>query len=199
MTSFSVRQGIYDSADDLRNLREVAQHIEIIRESLNSFYGVLQALRHDEDLERLDDIVNSLDNLEDAISKFLLLRSAGHVEYVVKNMVKDAVKHYVLRDSSQESEYFTKLLNSALADNQVVNPSWGNIVKHISQYDKDWKEAIDDRIDEDAKENLNRITKIRNSVAHGGSQNVSRVKAIEDSEFAEEFANIVVDVISPKG
>ena len=199
MASFLVRQDIYDSADDLRNLREVAQHIEIIRESLNSFYGVLQALRHDEDLERLDDIVNSLDNLEDAISKFLLLRSAGHIEYVVKNMVKDAVKHYVLKDGSQESEYFTRLLNSALADNLVVNPSWSNIAKHISRYDENWKKMINDRIDNDTKGNLDRITTIRNSVAHGGSQNITRAKAIEYSEFAENFANIIVEVVSPEG
>ncbi|MGB4978671.1 MAG: HEPN domain-containing protein [Anaerolineae bacterium] len=125
------------------------------------------------DLQRVKVIIDSLgigSNIVLYLNSYAVVKACGTVEVAFKTILTDYCSR---RSKKQVKEFLTKKVKDS-----SMNPSYDNIIRTLSEFDKEWKERFKDGINAHAQKDaiftsIKSLVDARNSFAHGSSHNLT--------------------------
>ncbi|WP_420868960.1 HEPN domain-containing protein [Brachybacterium muris] len=147
-------------------------------------------------LVELCDLVRALEpdlnnETESALARFLVVRSCGHIEYVLSKSVSEAVR-------CQSSPRVHGYVDSGLF--RGANPKPGRLVETLAKYDSVLAEELKEFLEEDdglLSREIEFLVDRRNKIAHGQSEGIGRVKAMKLCEHSLDVADKIADLLNP--
>jgi hypothetical protein len=127
-----------------------------------------------------------------AVSKFLVVRSAGHIEFTVDECIHS---YAVSKAHPQIAQYVRSGLFSGR------NPSPGKLVAHVQKVSQEWAKQLDDYLDADdqaIKRELEFLVDRRNKIAHGQSESVNLRKSLDLCKMALAIGDWAVETMDPR-
>lgn len=130
--------------------------------------------------------------LSSALARFLVIRSAGHIEFTVDECV-----HSFARAKSHPD--IAGYVKATLFTGR--NPSPGNLHRQVSRLSSVWSDALAQELskdDESIKRSLSFLVDRRNLIAHGQNENIGMRKSLELCEMAVGLGDWLVATIDPR-
>ena len=121
-------------------------------------------------LQRLIDHVSDVTDdvsLQDHLARYICVMAAGFLEYGLQTIYSDFIDQ---SSSVQVTRFASKQLR------RVTNPDVGTFLETARAFDPQWRVELREFFRNDTegtKEAINSIMKVRNSVAHGGSADIT--------------------------
>ena len=131
-------------------------------------------------------------DVADVVSKFLVVRATGHVEFTV-----DACIHSFALSKSHP--HVAGYVESSLFSGR--NPSPGKLVDHVAKLSPVWGQALQDFLledDERRKRELDYLVNRRNRIAHGQNESVNLRKSLDLCALAIEIGDWIVETMDPR-
>ena len=149
------------------------------------------------ELDQIEEWINNhrLESINQYLQKYAIIRSAGALEVVFKQMIFD---HLIQNANDEARNYFEKnIIQSS------VNVKTGAIQKMLDQINSTWsiafQNAMKDKVNEPKKAGLNSLVSNRNAFGHGGIATVGiyEIKKYFSSgwEVMEIVFNIIHDIV----
>lgn len=146
--------------------------------------------------QELEDMVRTLnaempDAVERALTRYLVVRSAGLVEAVRD----DATDLHCQRVGSPR---LYRRVSSGLRSGQGVRPR--QLVDYLATFDLDWRSELEQFLSEDdsrRSDDLGALVNSRKKIAHGDGDQVTSRNALQWSQTALEVAKWLVDRFDP--
>ena len=131
------------------------------------------------------------DALTTALSRYLVIRSAGYIE-AVRDDVAD------LYSGTKSSEEITRRIRHSLRKGQGVTPI--QLLDFVKSYSANWYNELDQLLcdeDNELKDSLGALVSARKKVAHGDGEQVTASKALKWSTTALTIASWLVQRFDP--
>lgn len=122
------------------------------------------------------------DNLAQELSRYLVVRSCGYVEWVAKEYSRS----HILQNADVHTGAFAQ---SWLKNGRNPNPD--NLLDLMGRFSPDWKDELNQLLNQDDKllrRELKKLVDSRNAIAHGESDDVTMRRAIQLSDTALRVA-----------
>lgn len=147
------------------------------------------------ELEHVRTSINSLgmtSTITPYLTNYALIKACGTIEVSFKSLLADFCNK---RSKKQIKRFIDKRIVNGSA-----NPSYGNLLKFLDQFDEDWKKNFKTNLDADASKSqihnsLQSLVDARNEFAHGGSPTITISDVITHYEFSRkaiEHMDIVI-------
>jgi len=161
--------------------------------------GAWPSYRLSESRRRLEGLRNELDqyngdnkSIEHALARLVVVRSSGHVEFTLEECLG------CFADAKADPRIASHLRSTLFKGR---NPTPGRIETLLDSLDNSMVERI--RIAFDADDELKRrelkyMVSQRNLIAHGGSDGISRRRALDLSDVALGIGDLVVSILDPR-
>ena len=152
-----------------------------------------------ESRRRLHDLVREINTLADstnpeidqAMSRFLVVRSCGHLEFTFEEALCSFAE---ARSNPQVADFVRSTFFRG------SNPTPRRLVETLERMDKAGADGLRELLDDD-DQRLNRelsfLVDRRNKIAHGQSENVRRRKALDLADVSLEVSDWVVAALDP--
>lgn len=143
----------------------------------------------------LEDLINRAERVDEAdelsadLSRYICVRTVGYLEQSIAICGRS-----VLSEAWGASQRFgLSWLNSSF------NPRSDAIVSFVRRFDDGWATELEQYLAEDEiGQRINALLGIRNDIAHGKNQGVSRVRALEYFIFVSELVDRLLDRFEPR-
>lgn len=146
----------------------------------------LEELKDEADLRS-----NVSSEIDQAISRFLVVRACGHIEF----SFEEAFCEYASVQSSAKVGAFVRSQSF-----RGANPNPARIIKTLDHLDGDLARRFEEYIDQDDQElrrELALLVDRRNKIAHGQNEGVTRRKALDLADVALRISDWLIDELSP--
>jgi len=132
------------------------------------------------------------EEISSAISRFLIIRSAGHIEYTFD----ECLNCYATSKAHPNVANFVK---SGLFSGR--NPSPEKLVSQLSRLSPDWGRSLERMLsadDEAVRRELAFLVDRRNRIAHGQNESVRMRKTLELCDMSLGIGDFFVHAIDPR-
>lgn len=148
---------------------------------------------------KLCEVRDSLKDLPDAVpdeiatylSRFLVVRACGHMEFSLDTAISTVVK---MRASPDVHNYIRLGLFKGR------NPRPTRLIEAVTGFSQQWGAALKDKLDEDdglLRREIEFLVDRRNKIAHGESEGIGRIKALALCEHALAVGDEIVRIMDP--
>jgi hypothetical protein len=150
---------------------------------------VLRLRRQVEELINRVERVDEADELAADLSRYICVRTVGFLEQSI-----------TLCGRSIVSEAWGASQRFGLSWlNTTFNPRTDAIVKFVHRFDERWAAEIETYLAENENgQKVNALIGIRNDIAHGRNQGVSRLRALEYFETVSDLVDQILDRFEPR-
>lgn len=150
--------------------------------------------------QRLSDLKQTASNLDSdiddqvsgAVAKFLVVRSAGHIEFTVDECIHSFA-------SAKSHPGVAQYVRAGLFGGR--NPTPGKLVDHLGRMSKSWADTLTNYLnadDEEIKRELSLLVDRRNLIAHGQNESIGMRKALKLCDLALDLGDLIVKIIDPR-
>lgn len=132
------------------------------------------------------------DQVTGAIAKFLVVRSAGHIEFTVDECIHSFA-------TAKSHPGVAQYVRAGLFGGR--NPTPGKLVDHLGRMSKDWANTLTEYLnadDEEVKRELSLLVDRRNLIAHGQNESLGMRKALKLCDLAIDLGDLIVQTIDPR-
>lgn len=132
------------------------------------------------------------DQVTGAVAKFLVVRSAGHIEFTVDECIHSFA-------SAKSHPGVAQYVRAGLFGGR--NPTPGKLVDHLGRMSKSWAGTLSDYLnadDEEIKRELSLLVDRRNLIAHGQNESIGMRKALKLCDLALDLGDLIVEIIDPR-
>ena len=130
-------------------------------------------------------------DIETYLSRFLVIRSCGHIEYSLDKATSLLVHEKASPDVHNYVE--TGLFKGR-------SPRPGRLVESVTRFSRQWGIHLEEKLDADdglLRRELEFLVDRRNKIAHGQSESIGRRKALSLCDYALVVANEILDLMNP--
>lgn len=146
-------------------------------------------------LVSLRDLVDSLPvdstGTDTELSRFLVVRSCGHVEYSFDESISSFV-------SAHSRMSVASYVRGGLFKGR--NPKSGTMIEVLRRFDSVWADDFENFLGQNLgvyQRELDFLVDRRNKIAHGQSEGVTRRKALDLCNYALDISDWVVNCLDP--
>lgn len=146
--------------------------------------GLAQVVSHAEP-ERPDEVTQ-------ALSRFLVIRSCGYVEQVTEECIRSYLSS---KSDPRSAAYGSSWLGRG------ANPTPGSLVALVGRFDGSWADelqALLDSDDEKLKRELSFLVDRRNKIAHGLPEGLGTSKALDLKQTAADVGDWFIKQFDPR-
>lgn len=132
------------------------------------------------------------EEISSAISRFLIIRSAGHIEYTFD----ECLNCYSISKAHPNVANFVK---SGLFSGR--NPSPAKLVSQLSRLSPQWGRELETMLnsdDENVRRELTYLVDRRNRIAHGQNESVRMRKTLELCDMSLAIGDFFTEAIDPR-
>lgn len=139
--------------------------------------------------ERADREATPGTDLEGDLNRYLVVRVSGYLEQAVMSCCR----------ALAEAEARGRALAHSLSWlEQPPNPRADRLLTLVGRFSAEWRDELDEFLEaEERKGRVNALIGIRNDVAHGRNQGVSRLQVYEYYELANELVDWFLERFDP--
>lgn len=140
----------------------------------------------------VDNLDTDDDTIERYLSRMLVVRSCGHLEFTLEQGILDSI-------GSSVPPHIENHIKSGLFKGRNPNPT--RIQELLGSFHASWKQEISDFLDLDdelLKRELSFLVDKRNSIAHGQSEGIGRRKSLDLCKYALQVADRILEIIQPE-
>lgn len=141
--------------------------------------------------ETLQNLDYDSPELDAPLSRFLVVRSCGHIEFSLEQGVIDSL-------AGDTQPHLLNYVKSGLFRGR--NPKAGRIEEFLSSFREGWGKEITDFLcadDELLKRELDFLVSRRNKIAHGQSEGIGRRKALDLCDYSLTIADKILEIVCP--
>lgn len=138
------------------------------------------------------DLLRHLEDSDAELARFLVVRSTGFVERTFEL----CIQHFA---ESHSHPFVASHVHSGLFKGR--NAKAGTLIERLHDLNPAWADDLNDFFDYDdgrARRELNFMVTRRNLIAHGGSESVGRVKALEIANLSLEIGDLLCTLVDPR-
>ena len=151
-----------------------------------------QITRLRRDLDGLFERAHRLDEADELtgdISRYICVRISGYLEQALASCARSLC--------SQGSWGPTKQFASSWL-NRTPNPRTDEIIKFVQRFDEQWAGELSAVLSENEyAQSINALLGIRNDIAHGKNQGVSRERALDYYAIADKVVDFLLNKFEP--
>lgn len=143
----------------------------------------------------VDELFNRADGIEETnevagdLSRYICVRIVGYLEQALAYCGRS-----VCEDSWGPTQSFAL---SWL--NRIPNPRSDEIIKFVARFEEQWSVDLERLLSEnETGQSLNALLGIRNDIAHGRNQGVSRMRALEYYTSVDSIVQFLLDRFEPR-
>lgn len=137
--------------------------------------------------------LGAVSSISPYLTKYAVIKACGTIEVSFKSIIAD----FCNRRSKKQIKHFI--------DKRIVrgsaNPSYGNILSFLEQFDVDWRKDFQKKMKDDPDQThlINSLTSLvdaRNDFSHGGSPTVSIGDVITYFDYSRKVIEYVDEIVS---
>jgi len=145
-----------------------------------------------ENLSTANQPTEQVEQAASELSRFLVVRSVGHIEYVFETAISEYAEAHARRQ-------VVNFLKSHLGRGN--NPSPGKLVARLGDFDHELGSRLETFLREDdqyLKNELSAMVDRRNDIAHGKNVGIGNAKSIKYAELALVIGDKLIELIDPR-
>lgn len=140
----------------------------------------------------VDNLHTDDDAIERYLSRMLVIRSCGHLEFTLEQGILDSIRPNV-------APHIENHIKTGLFKGRNPNPK--RIEELLGSFHTSWREEISDLLssgDELLKRELAFLVDKRNKIAHGQSEGIGRRKSLDLCDYALQVSDKILEIVCPE-